>query len=458
MRIAKLKIRNFRQFKDLEIDFTNPSTGKPVDASCCIGANGTGKSTIISLLVQALDARNLQSIPEKGPLDAASVAAVKLWSNESEMWVFSTRSGTMNLSSDVEQSDIWKELWDPATATTWNASFVEKFWTPLNNAFADRTGDLQAKFELKNSSNDLLIYAPPDGRSLSVGELPNSNLNSASGYFKNIPYFHVSSYDAVQNFWTFLIYQIAKRESDEKEFRKRPEVKQMKVVEAEERFAQQFPEILSSLSEHWNLILDKAGLFFDVENAVIPVQLNDNLQAYVKSKTYNQRITYNQLSTGIRNFLFRIGHIHSLYFSREIKRGFLFVDEPELSLFPDVLYDLIETYTNLTKNTQAFFATHSPIVASQFATFERVILEFDDSGYVRARKGVAPKGDDPNDLLKKDFNVRSLYGTEGTKQWKRFLELKKEIEEKKDDTDPATVEEYLRIGNDYGFPIANEIS
>lgn len=456
MRIAKLKLRNFRQFKDFEIDFTNPSTGEPVETSCCIGANGTGKSTIMGLLVQAVNARNLQSIPDKGNLEPGSVAAVKLWSEEAEMWVLSTPQSTAHLSPDVEQSEPWKKLWDPNTSTTWNRTFSQTLWTPLHKAYADRNGT-QAKFALKNSSNDLLIYAPPDGKSLSAGALPSSNLNKATGYFKQVPYYHVTSYDSVQNFWTFLIYQIAKRENDEKEFMKRPEIKQLKVIDAEALFAKQFPEILSTLSAHWNLILDKAGLVFDIENAVIPVQLNDNLQAYVKSKVSNQRVTYNQLSTGIRNFLFRIGHIHSLYFNREIKRGFLFVDEPELSLFPDVLYELIETYINLTQNTQAFFATHSPIVASQFQPFERVIFEFDDKGYVRARKGVAPKGDDPNDLLKKDFNVRTLYGAEGNKNWLRFLELKKEIKEKKDGTDPSTVEEYLRIGNDYGFPMADEI-
>ena len=196
----------------------------------------------------------------------------------------------------------------------------------------------------------------------------------------------------------------------------------------------------------------RAGLEFDVENAVIPVQLTDNLQAYVKSKTSNQRINYDQLSTGIRNYLFRIGHIHALYFRRNIKRGFLFVDEPELSLFPDVLYDLMDVYSSLTENTQFFTATHSAIVASQFKPTERIILEFDEDGFVMARKGVAPKGDDPNDLLMKDFTVSSLHGKEGEKMWNRFLELQQLISQKNEKSDlDALISEYLSIGNDYGF-------
>jgi len=77
----------------------------------------------------------------------------------------------------------------------------------------------------------------------------------------------------------------------------------------------------------------------------------------------------------------------TLYFNREIKNGILLIDEPENSLFPDFLYDLVDTYLGIIQNTQLFMATHSPIIAAQFEPCERVILEFGENGKVYARKG-----------------------------------------------------------------------
>lgn len=62
-------------------------------------------------------------------------------------------------------------------------------------------------------------------------------------------------------------------------------------------------------------------------------------------------------------------------------------------------------------------------------------------------------GDDPKDLLIKDFGVRNILDSEGMKKWERFIELKIlikiESELSKKDTLSA---EYLKIGSDYNLP------
>src|SRR6266498_176593 len=50
MKIAKVFIKGFRQFDNIELDLTNPVTGEPLDKFCFIGKNGTGKSSLLSLL------------------------------------------------------------------------------------------------------------------------------------------------------------------------------------------------------------------------------------------------------------------------------------------------------------------------------------------------------------------------------------------------------------------------
>ena len=55
MKICKIRIKDFQQFKDIDLDFTNPSTGEPVDKICFIGNNGTGKTTLINFIWTFLD-------------------------------------------------------------------------------------------------------------------------------------------------------------------------------------------------------------------------------------------------------------------------------------------------------------------------------------------------------------------------------------------------------------------
>ncbi len=54
MKITKLHIHDFQQFRDFELDFTDPKTGLPLERICLIGRNGTGKSTLLSLMSYCL--------------------------------------------------------------------------------------------------------------------------------------------------------------------------------------------------------------------------------------------------------------------------------------------------------------------------------------------------------------------------------------------------------------------
>jgi len=112
----------------------------------------------------------------------------------------------------------------------------------------------------------------------------------------------------------------------------------------EEKFFDIYPEVLKSLSDFWAPLLERAGLRFDYEGASEPIQLTDKLEAYVRLKKTGQKIPYHLLSTGIRNFIFKLGHIFTVFHRFPEKDGFLFVDEPENSLHPDFLYDLVDFY------------------------------------------------------------------------------------------------------------------
>ena len=447
MRITAILLKDYRQFRSFYLPLVDPNTGEALTKVCLIGANATGKSTLLALIAQFLE----HGVPVQNEVHKSFIGFRVQLGSEAYYIATIQRFGTFCFEGAIETNLVWQQLWK-ATITPIEVDTLLRQLPPSQDSILE-------KVRLQPNSSDLAIYATPDGTSLvrshrgdQLVDLPYTNLSTALELFKNLPAFHRVAYDQVEEFWNFLIYQIKKRENDFQIFLNATEVQSISVAQARQQFNATYPEILTGLATQWNLILERAGLAFDTQSVKIPVQLNENLEAYIKLKATQEAVPYNLLSSGIRNFIFRFGHIYALYFNRTINRGFLLLDEPELSLFPDLLYDIIERYASIIEHTQFMVATHSPVIAAQFRAEERFILEFDEHGAVHWRSGVSPEGDDPNDLLLNDFGVRSLYGKKGIEQWERFLALRRTIAATKDPaTKRALLDEYTQIGNAYNF-------
>lgn len=473
MKISEIYIKNYLQCRDFHLNLTNPDTGEPLDKICFIGANGTGKSTLLRIISNFLS--NIENIISNlsirkvwlPDISKNTLIYFRIKSESKYLYVFFTWDRIFCCSDQELDEKAFEKIHDlNYDSKEIESSVLKKFRYIQADGYESRL-NLLLKILLESDSQDIISYAQSDRVSLLQPKnpkdkninLPQTNLNQALKLFNNsFPIYHDVSCSNVDDFWKVLIYQIKKRERDYLEFLEAPENQNSKVSEVQAAFKREYPEILEKLAKEWNLILNRAGLEFDIENAKVPVQLTDNLEAYIRLKNSKINIPYNNLSTGIRNFIFQLGHIYALYFNRDIKRGFLLIDEPESSLFPDLLYDLIDRYLAIIQNTQFFVATHSPIIAAQFEPAERFILEFDDDGYVNARSGVSPEGDDPNDLLVNDFVVRNLYGKKGIQQWERYLYLRRKIVETEDKEEKKELlREYSKIGNAYNF-LPNEIS
>ena len=439
MKICKIIIKDFHQFKDFELDLTHPETGEPLEKVCFIGSNGTGKTKLLRIL---------------GMNNASGYASPTFYkvkthilpepSEDNYYWICHYEKGQRTASKDIEKIPDWQSKLVNQDASATQKEFFE---------IRDLTG-----FVLKGVQLNIFVPAEVENNSLiNTKDVPVTNVDEALAQHIEPIFYHIVSNETITDFWKTLIYHLKKRDNDFLEFQNVEENQNRTVREVKEMFDQQHPKILDSLAKLWDEILGKAGLEFDAAGASNPIQLTDNLKAYIKLKSTGERINYNDLSTGIRNFIFKVGHIYSLYFNRPIERGFLLVDEPENSLFPDFLYDLVDIYRRITHNTQIFMATHNPIIAAQFEPYERFVLEFDEHGYVRARRGTVPVGDDPNDILSKDFGVRSLLGKEGVKKWERYIELRTLIKltENKEEKS-RMLDEFMRIGNEYNF--ANAVS
>jgi predicted ATP-dependent endonuclease of OLD family len=462
MKICKIYLRDFEQFQNVDLDFTHPETGEPLDKICFIGSNGTGKSKILKVIKWCF----LEVLPNIRydrtiilAKDAKIILKVLHQDFHYLIFPFQTQCCLLKISSlnPAEEIKLINNLFTLKNVFEFHARgfFDEYTLKSSNNEFLD-------DFEFSNNSNDLFLHSPSESSSngyKDIVDVPITTVSEALEFSNSFPFQAEVSSEYVNVFWKLLVYNLRKRAEEKDDFENQPSnlirIKQDLINE----FDGFYPKVLDKLGDVWNKILDKAGLYFDVKGASNPYQLNDNLKAYIKLKSTNEIVPYGELSTGIRNYIFRLGHIFSLYFNREIDRGFLLVDEPENSLFPDFLFDLMDTYKNVIidkreqNNTQVFFATHNPIVAAQFQPYERVILEWKEDGSVKASSGVAPEGDDPNDLLKKDFGIRELMGSAGLEKWEYYRSLKRKLKQSEEIEDKMNIaSEINKLGQLYNFP------
>jgi predicted ATP-dependent endonuclease of OLD family len=446
MKICSIHIKGYKQFQDTFIDFTDPKTGEPADKICFIGKNGTGKTTILRILNAFLLGSNRLF------LHNFRSVLIKFEKNREKHLFFSYFETKTNFffREEAEQCENWENFL--------NLNDFSNLFINPDSIYRDLLDYISRPLPFEN---DLHIYSPsesPNNPLININDVPNSSVNEALNLFNNFPVYHEISDDNIQNFWTLLIYLIKKRDEEQQIFENQPENLSKTKRELLAEFEKINPKILDKIATLWNKILDKAGLEFDVEGASNPIQLTDNLKAYIRLKGTKVNIPYSELSTGIRNFIFRVGHIFSLYFNREIENGFLLIDEPENSLFPDFLFELIETYESIVvdkngnNNTQIFMTTHNPIIAAQFEPHERIILEWENDGTVKAFKGKTPVGDDPNDILKNDFGLESLMGKKGVNMWNEYLSLKQSLRKTNTDEEKlALIDKITIIGTAYNF-------
>ena len=442
--IRRLRLVDFRQFKDTTLDFTHPVTGRALNRVCLIGRNGTGKSTILQLMNSVL-----AGIDEAQPYAPS-------WAIE-----FENDGKTMAKVSGLPAPTVGTKEYNIFVSPTDQLDIRSLGTTVGENGQRVISTDVLVRIEQTESlrlkaRSDLVVLINAESRDnqgIKLHSVPATSLDNALRFNKQFGVQHNISDAYITQMWELLVYLVKKRDSDREQFENRPENLQKTKAQLIEEFNRLHPPILEKLANLWDRLLAPAGLEFDIANAKIPIQLNENLEVFIRRKGSKQRVNYAELSSGMRKFLFRVGHLFLLFFEAKHDRSFVFIDEPEDSLFPDFLFEVMDVYDEIVgSNTQMFIATHNPIVAAQFEPYERVILDWDDDGFVTTKRGVAPKGDDPNDVLYQDFELSELMGRVGQEKWKQYLNLRTQIRAETDENlKNKLIDEASAIANAYNF-------
>lgn len=434
MKLYNISIQNYAQFKNLTLDFTYTSgerKGQPLDKICLVGQSGTGKTTLLNLITSAFDSNFRNKFQ------------VKTESKKSVIF----KGKVNNLKNRDVVGNLMGEFY-----------FGDSFESPnLGSAQStinkDKRHVLYISSEILNTEKSILNSIPNKKDSIanskikvntSVVEADTNRKNriSAIQQAKSI----VISSETEELIWEYIISDIL--DYDEKVKLKGAELIQKGAYVNMKRFMAELEEWKINnpnpreliAQKCLNPVLKKFNLEMDQEVSTFPI--------VIKPINNNIPIPSNGLSTGTRQFIFSSLPIFKLAEPNCI----ICIDEPERSLFPDIQMEIVPYYVNMSPESQFIIATHSPLIAACFEPDERFIFSFDDTGNVCVKRGSSPIGDDPNDLLRRDFGLNSLMNEDGIEMYRKYLKLKTEIFA---ENDPVKKNDLIlkaaKLGNDYNF-------
>ncbi len=436
MKITKIEIKDFQQFKDFSIDLTYPKghekAGKPLDKVCFIGQSGTGKSTILEQIQDSIEG-----------------FAEVVENNDEPIFYSYTKTEKNNFilshydKTDNETIDVYfnKEQLTEKGEVTFNdfKNFIkktDKILLYLDESISEYYQDVKA------SLNKIGIVTEKD-----IDE-KRKKINDIFSKYKNTKIVDSRSVffpEASDEFLFYLLYKLiiydeklVKRNS---KFVSQVNDKNFKQLHKElNDWKESNPNQRTIFAEEVNFFLNKFHVKVDNE-----IPWGGGIKVI---RTDDTEFPFKFASTGTK----RIMLTTLLLFFLDTKNTIILFDEPENSLYPDVQQELITFYTQLASDAQFFFATHSPIIASQFEACERFILKFDDKGFVKAVRGDAPEGVEPNFILLNDFGLKTVLIPKGEEKWKEFVELKSKIHFEKDEKiKQELMDKYMEIGIKYNF-------
>jgi ABC-type lipoprotein export system ATPase subunit len=449
MKITGIEIGEYRQFKNIKFDFTYPEdhkdeskAGKPLEKVCFIGQSGTGKTTLLNIIwnfFQVVDdglyikRKKFNTIgpitnyrPFKNILLSTSENGNSINFGNIDFDIEADNSKNIIIGNIIDFIDKYN-LYETLDKIDKLCLFVKDSISREADAFLIDQNNQSQSFSdfIKTDSEVSEKRAERENRIEDVGIQKNVSLGDMQSLaiwqylLKDIEDYDYTTISHVTN-----IIQNTPKDKVAK--------KLQEWVEADPRI-KLGEECLNPIISKFFLEVD------DSEKGKAPISLRTKQGVNISSSL---------LSTGTRQLLATAIPIYKF----ETNGTVILFDEPERSLFPDIQRELIKYYTSLAPEAQFFFATHSPIIASAFEPCERFVLYFDDNGEVKFHRGIAPEGDDPNDLLRQDFDMSELMLEKGLEAYQKYrqlgMQIRNETNERKKN---ELIAERLELGNRYNF-------
>lgn len=406
MKISHLVIKNFKQFKDLSLDLTYPKghekEGQPLDKICIIGQSGTGKTNLLDIIKKSVIDFSKQPTNSYLPFtefvgeftDDKYILNTFIMKSNIEVEVFFLKD-----KSQIDfENDVNLELFNDFEKNYFIG--VDKLYNILvkeNNEVVMSESDKviyeeyinhRAKI-IKDGTKYGLEYFEEelgkiDKKILNIKQKYNSIENSLKQLkSKNfIDRYIVNINDGNENIWEIMKakiddYQILRSQYND--------LLTSKLLEDDKYSKEDYKQdILYWESKNENLlekissVLNDILKYFNLELT----KIDENQKSYsgliFKDLSNGNIIDYENLSTGTKNLISTFIPLKTY----APKDSILLIDEPENSFYPNIQKLLTNLYIEAGENNQVIFATHSPIIASNFEPWEVVELKFDENNQI----------------------------------------------------------------------------
>lgn len=360
MKITKIELKDFHQFKDLTIDLTYPAghakEGQPLEKVCFIGQSGTGKTTLLKFL-------NAQA----GTTGTIEALAKEVGAEKMKNVTFHSKIGDLRFQSNFEYNTPTKKILWP--------------WVEAETLISGkRVNDKEGRKYFNDESDKIRIWTVffPSDLNYSNVETVNDLLDEQEVDFRKLN---------VSGIWRVVLSEVEKFQAEE--LKKKQDIADL-VVEAAsmdttkiklalgefEDWKNNSPNPIDKLADEClDKVLDPLNLRvsrafkFDTKDDIGVVKIEDKNGSLVP---------YDLLSTGTKQIMLTAIPLYYL----KPEQTVILCDEPERSLYPSMQRFIIDFYGGLTTDCQIFYATHSPIIASCFEPWEIVELKFNEEGYV----------------------------------------------------------------------------
>lgn len=408
MKISHLEIKNFKQFKDLSLDLTYPKghekEGQPLDKICIIGQSGTGKTNLLDIIKKSVIDFSKQ--PTNGYLPFSEFVGqstddkyitntfytqsnieVKTLFTKNKSQIDYQKKDDIELFSDseknyfvgVDKTSIFSTESDnnQSLISATDKILLEEYIRHREELIKNGTKYISIEsFELQMNNIDKKIL----GIKQKYNSVENSLIQLKSKNF--IDRYIVNINDENENIWDMLKSKIDDYQSLRSQYNDTLTSKLLTDdTYSKENYKQDILDWESkneNLLEKISFVLNDILKYFNLELT----KIDENQKSYngliFKDLSNGSIIDYENLSTGTKNLISTFVPLKAY----SPKDSILLIDEPENSFYPNIQRLLTDLYVNAGENNQVIFATHSPIIASNFEPWEVVELKFDENNQI----------------------------------------------------------------------------
>ncbi len=378
MKISRIQLSNYNQFKNVDIDLTypqgHPKQGLPLEKVCFIGQSGTGKTTVLNLIRQL--AQNLSDGNVLNQQKTQKQVTIGNVSNQQKA------QKQVTIKFNVCKSKCF-------SMTLKENSFVstQPFDITLGtNAILEKVLEIE-KLLIYFSTNldEKVLFLRPKANEKRIivtqADIETAKLEREKEYKQIIEtkILHSNAFKKA-DFWSYLLHEF--EEYDKLSARKNAEFIKKASNESIEKILSELKSWKEKNQNPRELLGDEC---LDGILSRLGVKINREWSenGEIKLQHANEsEIPFEFASSGTKRVILTSLPLYLL----ETKNSLILFDEVENSLYPDIQRTIIEHYRQLAPEAQFFYASHSPIIATSFEPWEIVELKLSENGYIYQEK------------------------------------------------------------------------